>query len=413
MKIGYLMQVGVEVRRPPFDGPANHVRHVVEQLQARGHTVRLLVRLDDQLWKSDDLHEFVQVRVPRIDGGPLRLVERMTRRIQATAKLPYIGLFESVRFAWACCQELAGYDLLLERRSWMTYGGVLAARWMKIPIVLEDNGDPLADLEAKGAAPQGLQRTLSLGIMRRAMHSASHIVASGDGWRAACIERWELNPAQVTTIENGTTLTELLPRSELRAFQPVPTDTTADEPPTLVYIGGFYPWHGITILLRALAAAFAQGVQARLLMIGAGSGLQEAQALTRELGLSKWVTFTGQLSATAYAPRLAQADIGLSPYCNWREFSGLKVLDYKAAGLVTIASGQNGQPATLRHGHSGWIVPPCDEDALAEAIVQLVSNPALRRRLGQAARMEAEEQHGWQHTVARFERLFTQLTHQK
>jgi glycosyltransferase involved in cell wall biosynthesis len=407
MKIGYLMQQGVDVRRAPFDGPANHVRNVIEELRRRGHEVRLIARLDGTIWKSDDLIAFEPVRVKHLDAGPLRWFERALRRVQYELALPYLGLFESSRFAAACAQELADYQLLIERRSWMTYGGVLAAHWLKIPIVLEDNGDPLADLEAKGEAPQGLQRRLSLAIMRRAIHAATHVVASGDGWRDACRKRWQLAADRITTIENGTTLVEILQREQLRAFQQV---DLCDKQSTLVYVGGFYPWHGITQLLHAFARAAAQGAKARLILIGSGSGFKEAQQLALELDILDLVTFTGHLSPCDYAPYLAEADIGLSPYCNWMEFSGLKVLDYKAAGLATIASGRNGQPATLQHGRSGWIVPPCDEDALTRAISHLAADRQLCRRLGRTARMEAEQSHRWQHTASRLEELFFRLT---
>ena len=121
-----------------------------------------------------------------------------------------------------------------------------------------------------------------------------------------------------------------------------------DAPPrktvTLIYVGGFYPWHGISILLPALACARQQGVNAQLILIGSGSGFTEAKELTEELTLTDIVTFTGQLKPEEYAPRLAEADIGVSPYCGWKEYSGLKILDYKAMGLATIASGLDGMP---------------------------------------------------------------------
>jgi glycosyltransferase involved in cell wall biosynthesis len=86
----------------------------------------------------------------------------------------------------------------------------------------------------------------------------------------------------------------------------------------------------------------------------------------------------------------------------------LKLLDYKAAGLSIIASGQQGQPSTLRHGKTALIVPPCDESALAEAIVQLSGDQALRRRLGQQARIEAERNHDWRHTAENLDKLFVE-----
>jgi glycosyltransferase involved in cell wall biosynthesis len=401
MKIGYLMQQGTEIRHPPFDGPANHVREVIEALESLGHSVRVLVRLDGQIWKAEGLHNFQPVAVPTLDRGPLRLLERVVRRLQTELRLPYAGLFESLRFALACRQELAGYDLLFERLTWMSYGGGLAARWLGKPLVLEYNGDPLHDLEAKGIAPKGLQKRLSLALLGWTIRQAAHSVASGEGWRRQFLQRWGVAPERVTTIENGTVLVQLLRREQLRVF-----DTNAAAAPTLVYLGGFYPWHGVQLLLRAVGRLRDRGLALRLLLIGTGVGLEDAQQLVKDNRLEEQVTFTGQLTAPNFAAYLSQADIGLSPYCGWKEYSGLKLFDYKAAGLAIIASGENGQPATLEHGKTGWIVPPCDEEALTSAIWQLATDRPLRERLGQAARLEAEQMHAWKHTAQRLEQVF-------
>lgn len=406
MKIGYLMQLGEEIRRPPFNGPANHVRHVVQALTQRGHQVRLLVRLDGQLWKTDNLVDFEPVTAPWLDGGPLRWFERVVRRVQYELRLPYAGLFESVRFAVACVQELKGFDLLYERISWPEFGSALATRWLNVPLVLEDNGDALTDLEAKGIAPQGVQRWLSVTLMGWAVKQAAHVVSTGAGWRAQFIKRWGVEPARVSAVENGTTLVQLLSREQLNGRV---NGRNPAQGVTLVYVGGFYPWHGLPVLLPALARARASGLNARLVLIGSGTGFQQAQQLVDELGLAGAVTFTGQLKPEEYAPLLVAADIGVSPYCGWPEFSGLKILDYKAAGLPTIASGQNGQPPTLQHEQTGLIVPPCDEAALTNAIIRLGADAELRRRMGQAARGEAEQIHGWDYTVAQLEQIFTKL----
>ena len=406
MKVAYVMQEGVEIRRPPFNGPANHVREVIHALTRRGHQVRVLVRVDGAIWRSDDLARFERVTARWMDRGPLRLIERAVRRVQSELQLPYGAIFESLRFAQACVQELAGFDLLYERIGWVGYGAGLGARRLRVPLVLEDNGDALYDLEAKGIAPRGWQRRLSLALMRRAVGRAAHVVSSGAGWREQFIARWGVDPRRVTAIENGTALLDVLRRESLKSFAP-PVDAPA--PVTLVYLGGFYPWHGVPVLLEALARARRVGAPARLLMIGRGDGFAEAQALAARLALSDAVTFAGHLPLDEYAPALAAADVGLSPYCGWPEFSGLKVLDYKAAGLPTIASGANGHPPTLRDGVTGIIVPPCEVEPLADAIVTLCADAALRRRMGQAARIEAEAVHGWDHTAARLEGLFLQV----
>ncbi|HSF83176.1 MAG TPA: glycosyltransferase family 4 protein [Anaerolineales bacterium] len=404
MKIGYLLQLAEELRQPPYTGPANHVRQVVQELIGRGHQVRLLFRVENRIWKSDDLQSFEEVGTTPLDHGLLRLIERAIRRAQSELHLPYLAFFESLRYALACRQELAGYELLFERFSWMAYGGMIAARWLKVPWVLEYNGNPLHDLESKGIAPAGLQRKIAVTITKRGLQGADHVVATGEGWRKSCVHDWGVLPEKVTVVENGTELTRLLQSEQLRSFQ---IAGSIDEPVQLVYLGGFYPWHGVEILLRAVFRAVRQGASLRLILIGSGVGFEAAKRLADELGLAGLVTFKGQLSVREYAPVLAGADIGLSPYCGWREYSGLKLFDYKAAGLGIIASGEEGNPATIEHGCTGWIVPPCDEDALLDAILHLCADHDLRKMLGRSARLEAEKLHGWDRTAQSIEQIFT------
>lgn len=403
--IGYVMQQGAEIRQPPFDGPANHVRHVVHKLLDHGHRVRILVGLQGQIWRSDDLLTFEPVIVKKTDQGLPRKIEGGIRRIQKELNLPYAGWFESRRFAEAICQELNEVDLLYERMSWMGYGAGLAAQSLGIPLVLEFNGDHLHDLEAKGLAPKGLQRNLSMMMMSRAVKRSAHTIASGKGWNDQFIRRYKVSPDRVTTVENGTTLVEALKREDLRAFSSHnETDTL-----NIIYLGGFYPWHGVEILIRAFSRLRQQGLQSRLTLIGVGANLKSCQDLVQNLGIEMWVKFTGQLSAEQYAPYLAAADIGVSPYCGWKEYSGMKLFDYKAAGLAVIASGENGQPDTLVHGQTGWIVPPCDEDALLEALQLFTRDHQLRRSIGQTARIDAEKRHGWDHTVDQIEEIIHSL----
>jgi glycosyltransferase involved in cell wall biosynthesis len=408
MKIAYLMQAGLSgFRKPPYSGPANHAREVIIALEEMGHQVGLLASWDGVIYRSDDLENFEPVVVRSYDRAALRLIVGGVRRLQSMMRLPYFAFFDSLRFALACYQELKGFDLLYERIGWMSYGSGLAARWLGIPLILEENGNQMTHMETLGIAPQGLQRRVSLALMKRAMHRATHVVASGDGWRDHFIERWEVAPEKVTTVENGTMLVGMLDRSQLRSFRT--PDGSPSEPPTLVYLGGFYPWHGVSILIQALAKVLECGVQARLWMIGAGASMDEAKQLVSELKINDAVTFTGSLPATQFAPMIAQADIGLSPYCGWVEFSGMKIFDYKAAGLAIIASGKDGRPATIKHGQTGWIVPPCDVDALCEAIVHLCEHAELRRHMGQQARIEAENTHAWKHTAQRLDVVFRKL----
>ena len=76
MKIGYLLQVDEEIRLPPYNGPANHLRQVVLELLRRGHQVTVLYRQAGHLWLTHDLQDFREIKVKGIDAGPLRWIEK-------------------------------------------------------------------------------------------------------------------------------------------------------------------------------------------------------------------------------------------------------------------------------------------------------------------------------------------------
>lgn len=409
MKIGYILQEGgPDVRQRPLTGPANHVLKVFQELHGLGHEVILLARWEGRLWRSTDALTFEPVIVASYDRGWRRLVERLVRGVQSRLRLPYANWFESQRFAAACRQELRGCDLLYERMGWMGYGGGLAARSMGLPLVLEvNNGDFVTELERLGIVPRGIQYHLAVWLMRRAVQRADYAVATGDGHRQRYIAFWRTPAEKVITVENGSDVVSLLPRQALKAFQP---EQDAGGEVTLLFLGAFEPWHGILILLEAFAQALTRTPCLRLVIIGAGTLWNEVTAMIQRLGIQERVELTGQLDIAQAAQYLARADIGVAPYCGWMEFSGLKIFDYKSAGLVSLVSGQDGQPATISHGETGWITPPCDVTALCDAILHLASQPELRRKMGAAARLAAENSHSWRRTAEQLERVFFQVT---
>ena len=249
--------------------------------------------------------------------------------------------------------------------------------------------------------------------MRWMTGQTAHVVATGDGWRKRFVERWPVAPEMVSAVENGSELVTLLRREELRAFTENANNHALNSDIRLVYVGGFETWHGISVLLRALARARQQGAPVSLYLIGAGPEQANIEQQIEELHLQQAVTLTGFVDIHQLGAYLAQADIGLCPYCGRVEYSGLKLLDYKGAGLATIASGANGQPIVVRHGVTGLIVPPCDEEALCQAIVQLSSDHPLRQQMGQTARIEAEEHHSWRQTAQRLDAIFQQVVNRR
>jgi glycosyltransferase involved in cell wall biosynthesis len=409
MRIGYLMQEGgPDVRRPPFTGPANHVRQVCYHLRNLGHEVCLIARYEDGVWRSDDLEEYERIETPELEVGVRRKLESAVRRIQAQLGLPYFNYFDSIRFAHACISHLPGCDLLYERFGWMGIAGGITARRMGIPQVLEvNNGDFLQELRMLGQLPRGLQLNVSVRLMRRVIQQADLVVASGEGHRQKLIELWQADQDKVQVVENGSELVEILSRNDLRSFLPQEESQGAVR---LVFAGAFEPWQGVDILLEALRRLRDEGCPVELTLAGSGSEFVHIEQLIERLNLGALVDLKGSLGIKELAAVLASSDIGIAPYCGWSEFSGLKLFDYKSAGLAIVISGEDGRPTTIEQNRTGIIVRPCDVQDLTQALRRLVEDRELRCALGRAARLEAEAVHSWRSTAQRLETLFRSIT---
>ncbi|CAN5870420.1 hypothetical protein BH23ACT10_BH23ACT10_36600 [soil metagenome] len=153
-------------------------------------------------------------------------------------------------------------------------------------------------------------------------------------------------------------------------------------------VGRLHDGKGHRVLLEAFAAVAERLPQLRLLLVGDGPERTNLQRLTDRLGLTDRVAFTG--FRTDIAHLLALAD-GFCLPTDRSEGLPYALLEAAAAGLPAIATRLGAVPAVFTDGENALLVAPGDRAALARALLEL-RDPALRGRLGTAARTMARRQ---------------------
>jgi glycosyltransferase involved in cell wall biosynthesis len=140
--------------------------------------------------------------------------------------------------------------------------------------------------------------------------------------------------------------------------------------------------------LEYLVGAAALVPDTLFLIAGDGGERRRLEALAREKGLAERVRFLGYRDDAHQL--LAACDIYVLPSL----FEGLpvSVLEAMAAGKPVVATAIPGTDEAVLHGRTGLLVPPADPQALAGAIRDVLSDPTLARRLGEAGR-ERVRQH--------------------
>ncbi|KAK6409304.1 hypothetical protein LTR81_016404 [Elasticomyces elasticus] len=148
------------------------------------------------------------------------------------------------------------------------------------------------------------------------------------------------------------------------------------------------PEKGFEFLAKAARKLKESGLPFKLLIVGGNKNpavMQEVKDYLR--GLESEVIFTGMLRGDALAKNYAAADVFL--HCSITETFGLVVLESMASGVPVIARDEGGPSETVKHGNSGYLVPPHDLDVFVKYARQLATDAALRRDMGTIARLQA------------------------
>jgi glycosyltransferase involved in cell wall biosynthesis len=138
---------------------------------------------------------------------------------------------------------------------------------------------------------------------------------------------------------------------------------------------------GYTYLLRALPTLLDRVPNARLVLIGEGELRNVLQDEAAALGVSKYILFVG---ATPNVPGyLRQLDVFVLPSL-WEGLPTV-ILESMICGVPVVASDIPGVRELICHGETGWLVPPADPTALADALADALQDPAERARRARQA----------------------------
>jgi phosphatidylinositol alpha-mannosyltransferase len=163
-----------------------------------------------------------------------------------------------------------------------------------------------------------------------------------------------------------------------------------DGPPRILFVGRAEPRKGLAVLLRALERL----PEATLDLVGVDTAVGDR------------VRAHGRVSESERIRLLGEADVLCAPSLGGESF-GVVLVEGMAAGVPVVASAIPGYEAVLPPS-AGRLVPPGDAAALAAALGELLADPELRRRLGEAGRREAER-YDWSRVGDELEAVYAEV----
>jgi glycosyltransferase involved in cell wall biosynthesis len=151
--------------------------------------------------------------------------------------------------------------------------------------------------------------------------------------------------------------------------------------PIILFVGRLEKEKGVHVLLQAMALVRERLADAHLMVAGDGSYRPTLEQLAASLGIQDKVSFLGWLEANHLKNVYRNSWLLVVPSI-WEEGLGMVLVEGALMGKPVVASDLGGIRDVVRHGENGLLVPPEDAVALAEAIVKILQDRDLARRMG-------------------------------
>lgn len=287
----------------------------------------------------------------------------------------------------------------------------LAASGLGPPLVYEMRSSWEDAAVSTGTAREGdLRYRLSRALETHVLRRAAKVVTICEGLRREVVARG-VREADVTVVPNAVDVDTLAPgggggAEKRRALG-------LHDAYVLGFIGSFFAWEGLDLLIAALPRILARRPNARVLLVGGGVHEPALRAAAKGLGVEHAVIFAGQVPHAAVPAYYDAIDVLVYPRLPMRlteMVTPLKPLEAMALGKVQVASDVGGHRELVDDGTTGVLFKAGDAGALAAAVLRLAEDDGLAARLRANGPRFVREQRTWRAVVAGYEPVYRALT---
>jgi len=232
-------------------------------------------------------------------------------------------------------------------------------------------------------------RPITTIMLRRRLHKLDGRIAVS---KAAMEFASKYVPGYYDIIPNGV---------DLELFSPdvSPISEFCDGKLNILFVGRLEKQKGVSYLIKAYRRVRQEVPDSRLIIVGPGTRLRgkyEKEVLRSGL---KDVIFVGGKPQSELPRYYKTADVFCAPATGLESF-GIVLLEAMAMSKPIVATNIEGYNSVLTHGVEGLLVPPRDEEMLAQVLVSLLTDESLRWEMGARARLKAME-YSWEHVAQR------------
>ncbi len=198
----------------------------------------------------------------------------------------------------------------------------------------------------------------------------------------------------------------------LKANQVLREKLALKDKTVLGFIGSFYAYEGLPLLLQALPKILQVRPEVRLLLVGGGPQEKLLKQKINELELNQQVIFTGRVPHDQVQEYYNQVDLFVYPRLSMRLtelVTPLKPLEAMAQGRLVVASDVGGHKELIKDRENGYLFKANDAEALAGTVLTTLDNQTQWDDMRRKGREFVEQQKNWPVSVVRYETVYKRI----
>ncbi len=269
----------------------------------------------------------------------------------------------------------------------------IVAKIASVPIIISSRRDMGFD-----------KNKYHLFLQRRINVLVDKIMVNSDAVKNSVINNENVSSSKIEKIYNGIDIVNQKNVSSIKVLKKKLNIKLSD------FIVGILAHHNRSIkggifFISACLKILKQVPNTKFLVVGGGNLIEELKENAKSLGIAEQVIFTGPvLDARDY---LSMMDVSVNSSLS-EGFSNT-ILESMASGVPVVATNVGGNPEAIMNGKTGFLVPPANDSAIADAVVRILKDKKLTKSMGLCAKKHVEENFSMEKMMARVENFYDSL----
>lgn len=259
------------------------------------------------------------------------------------------------------------------------------------------------------SSENGIRYKLTRNLETKVFKEADRVTTICEGLRQDIVARG-IPKDKVTVIPNAVDVSHFTYGAE--ADETLRQSLGLKDKLVLGFIGSFYAYEGLPLLLEALPKMLARNPELRVLLVGGGPQENLVKQKVQDLGIQDQVILTGRVPHSEVQSYYNMVDLLVYPRLDMRLtdlVTPLKPLEAMAQGKLVLASDVGGHKELIHDGYNGFLFEAGSADALANRVMSLLDDKAELENIRKNGREYVETERNWRVSVGNYQSVYPEI----